>query len=247
MTELDRLIRIKRNIVIVLSVVCVLLLAFWFLLREYTVTTVYVEGNKHYSAAEIRSIVEDGWFGDNTLMLSLKYRKRSVKNVPFVETMDVRVEDKHTVHITVYEKALAGYIRYLDSYMYFDKDGIVVENAQVATAGLPLVTGLRFDHLAMYEPLPVEDPAVFQTILDVTKILAKYEIETDRIYFNAAGEMTLYFGDVRAQLGDERLLEEKIQQLDAILPSLKGESGALDLSSYESDSTSITFQRDKKQ
>ena len=28
---------------------------------------------------------------------------------------------------SVYEKAVAGYVEYLDKYMYFDKDGTVVE------------------------------------------------------------------------------------------------------------------------
>ncbi len=244
MKELDRSIRIKRNITIVLGVICLLLFGFWIILSEFTVSTVYVEGNRHYSAAEIRRMVESGWFGDNSIMLSLKYSNKSITNIPFIERMDVSVEDRNTIRITVYEKALAGYIRYLDRYMYFDKDGIVVESASVPTVGLPMVTGLKFDHLVMYEPLPVEDPSIFQTILNVTKILGKYEIETDRIFFNESGEMTLYFGNVRAQMGKDRLLEEKIQQLKAILPSLEGKSGVLEMSNYESDSTNITFLSD---
>ena len=124
-------------------------------------------------------MVESGWFGDNTLVVSLKYNNRSIKNIPFVETMDVKVVNRHTVRVQVYEKALAGYVQYLDHYMYFDNDGIVVENATVATPGLPMVTGLSFDHFVMYEPLPVKDPAIFQTILDVTNMLKKHNIMTD--------------------------------------------------------------------
>ncbi|MBR3525134.1 MAG: FtsQ-type POTRA domain-containing protein [Lachnospiraceae bacterium] len=244
MKDQDRGIRIKRNICIVLGIICLLLFAFWIILKEFTVTTVYVEGNRHYSAAEIRRMVESGWFGDNSIMLSLKYSNKSITNIPFIERMDVSVEDRNTIKITVYEKALAGYIRYLDRYMYFDKDGIVVESASIPTVGLPMVTGLKFDHLVMYEPLPVEDSSIFQTILNVTKILGKYEIETDRIFFNENAEMTLYFGNVRAQMGKDRLLEEKIQQLKAILPSLEGKSGVLEMANYESDSTNITFQSD---
>ena len=246
MKDLENAIRIKRNILIVLLIICVLLGAFIIVLNEFTITNVYVQGNKHYSASQIRHIVENGWFGDNSIILSLKYRHKAFDNLPFVETMDVKVENRNTVRVIVYEKAIAGYIRYLDRYMYFDKDGIVVENSDIATAGVPLVTGLEFDHLTMYEPLPVGNKGVFQTILDVTKILSKYEISVDRIYFNDNFEMTLYFGDVRIQMGSSELLEEKMQQIDAILPSLKGKSGVLDLSNYQSTSTTFSFQEDEK-
>ena len=103
MKELDRGIRIKRNICIVLGIICLLLFGFWMILREFTVSTVYVEGNRHYSAAEIRRMVESGWFGDNSIMLSLKYSNRSITNIPFIERMDVSVlsiaiPDKFVTH-----------------------------------------------------------------------------------------------------------------------------------------------------
>ena len=93
MRESSEGVRIRVKICIVLGVIVALLMAFWWMLRDYKVHTVYVEGNKHYSASEIRSMVETGWFGDNTIMLSLKYSNKPIKGVPFVETMDVKVED----------------------------------------------------------------------------------------------------------------------------------------------------------
>ena len=39
----------------------------------YTVRTVYVEGNVHYTEDEIMEIVMSGPLGDNSLYLSLKY------------------------------------------------------------------------------------------------------------------------------------------------------------------------------
>ena len=243
--EGERSIRLRVIILVILVLITALLLAFCYILREYKVRNVYVEGSRHYTSAQIRSMVERGWFGNNTVMLSLKYKNRAVEDVPFVETMDVRIEDKNTVRIVVFEKSMAGYLRYLDRYMYFDKDGIIVENSEVATPDLPLVSGLKFDSLTMYEPLPVEDPGVFQLILDTTKILSKYELQTDRIFFNDAGDMTIYFGDIRVLMGSGDLLEEKLQQVDGILPSLEGKSGILDMSVYQSNAVNISFQEDR--
>ena len=245
MSEMDLKLAKKKKAVLWLGIICALLFAFWLMLVSCTITDFQVSGNLHYTTSQIRQMVESGWFGDNTLVVSLKYNNRSIKNIPFVETMDVKVVNRHTVRVQVYEKALAGYVQYLDHYMYFDNDGIVVENATVATPGLPMVTGLSFDHFVMYEPLPVKDPAIFQTILDVTNMLKKHDIMTDCIYFNEKNEMALYFGKVRVELGSKDLLEEKIQQLEAMMEYLTDKSGTLDLKNYKTDSPNTTFTESK--
>ena len=225
-------------------VLFLLLFAVYQILVYFTVENVYVEGNTHYNAAEIRSMVERGWFYDNSFFLSIKYRNKSITDIPFIEKMDVNVVDRNTIRITVYEKALAGYVEYLGTYVYFDKDGIVVESSKVKTDGIPLVTGLKFDHFVMYETLPVDNKDVFQIVLNVTQLLGKYNITTDRIYFNDNGEMTLYFGDVRVAMGDTSLLEEKVQRLDAILPELDGMAGLLDMSAYDDGKENFTFTKE---
>lgn len=50
-----------------------------------------------------------------------------------MDVMNVSILAPDTIKITVYEKALAGYVKYLDTYMYFDKDGYVVESSGIRT------------------------------------------------------------------------------------------------------------------
>ena len=146
-----------------------------YIIANYTVTTVYVDGNIHYTNEEVIGMVMEGKYGNNSLLLSLKYKDKSVEGIPFVEKMDVSVEDPHTIRIEVYEKALAGYVEYLERYMYFDKDGIVVESSKERTAGIPQVIGLSFDHVLLHEPLPVEDKGIFRSILSITQLVNKLE------------------------------------------------------------------------
>ncbi len=233
-----------KKLLIAQGIIFVLVAAVYIVLLSFTVTNVYVEGNQHYDAAEIRRIVENSWYGDNSIFLFLKYRGRSITDIPFIEKMDVDVVDRNTVRITVYEKKLAGYVDYLGCYEYFDKDGIVVESSNIKTEGVPLVTGLSFDHFIMYEPLPVKDDSVFHLILNITNLLNKFNIITDKIYFDKNKKITLYFGDVRVGLGTEALLEEKIQRLDAILPQLEGKSGYLEMGSYDKGNQNFTFTSD---
>lgn len=241
MKDYDRIIRYKFIVCIILGVILLFCVGFWMLLDIFQVTNVYVEGNEHYTSEEIRRMIETGRYGDNSLYLSLKYRNKHITDIPFIEMMDVDVVDHNTIHISVYEKALAGYVEYLDNYMYFDKDGVIVECASVQTAGIPLVTGLSFDHMVMYETLPVENEEIFQTILNLTQMLNKYDIVADKLYFNDTYEMTLYFGNVRVALGGSDLLEEKIQRLAAILPLVEDRKGVIHMENYESGDGDITM------
>lgn len=214
----------------------------YYIIETYTVRTVYVEGNVHYTEDEIRAIVMEGPLGDNSLYLSLKYKNRGIKSVPFVDVMDVSILDPATIRITVYEKAVIGYIQYLDTNMYFDKDGYVVECSSVKTAGIPQITGLVFDHVVIGEALPVDNPEVFGDILNVTKLLNKYELASDKIYFQASGEITLYFGEVKVALGnDSKYLEDKLMLLPEFLPRLAGETGTLQMENYDEDAGKYTF------
>lgn len=238
-------IRVKIRIIIVLGIVNAVLIALYFVLTYYAVKNIQVDGNKHYSAEEIKAMVMTGYLGDNSLYLSMKYKNKGIEGVPFVETMDVVVQSNDTIRITVYEKALAGYVQYLGRYMYFDNEGVVVESSKVTTKGIPQVTGLDFDHIVLHEKLPVENDQIFQNILTITKLLNKYNILCDKIQFDSSYNVILGYDAVKVKIGAMEDLDEKLMQLPQILPSLAGESGTLDLQSYTADRKSITFERGK--
>lgn len=213
-----------------------------YLKETYTVETVYVEGNVHYTEDEIKAIVMDGALGNNSLYLSLKYKDKGIEGIPFVDVVDVDILSPDTVKIIVYEKALTGCVRYLDTYIYFDRDGYAVESSAVRTVGVPQIVGLRFDHMVLGEKLPVEDDGIFNSILVLTNLLQKYSLTPDKIYFNRGGEITLYFEDTKIALGNEpSALEDKLMLLPGFLPELEGKSGILQMQAYDEDSGKYTF------
>ena len=239
----------KKKIGIKILILAVLLAglagAGFYVVHTYTVQNVYVEGNIHYTQDEIKSMVMDGALSNNSLYLSLKYKNKGVENIPFVDVMDVSILSPDTIKITVYEKALAGYVKYLDTYMYFDKDGYVVESSSVKTVGVPQITGLDFDHVVLGEPLPVENKEVFGNILNITKLLNKYELTSDKIYFHSFDEVTIYFGQVKVSIGKAgENLEEKIMLLPKFLQDLEGKSGTLQMENYGEGNGRFTFKPD---
>ena len=238
--------RSHRSIYIIAAIIVVVLIALFcgikYIRDTYTVTNIYVTGNTHYTNDEIIDMVMSERLGHNSLYLSMKYRDRSVENVPFVEKMDVDIVSPDTIRINVYEKAVAGYISYLGRYMYFDRDGIIVESSLETTEGVPEVMGLNFDHVIMYEPLPVEKENVFEEILDITQLLSKYELKAEKIFFDSDYNVYLYFGDVEVSIGTEDFIDEKIIQLQYILPSLEGKKGILEMKEYNDSTQNITFE-----
>ncbi|MBO6016017.1 MAG: cell division protein FtsQ/DivIB, partial [Lachnospiraceae bacterium] len=147
-----------------------------------------------------------------------------------------------SIRIMVYEKALAGCVETLGNYIYFDRDGIVVEISDKKTDGIPLVIGLQIGSFALNQPLPVDDESIFGDILMVTQLLASYEIRASKLYFDRSRNLTLYFDDARVQLGADKQMEEKLMLLKNILPSLEGKKGVLRLENYDENTKSVTFE-----
>ena len=237
----------RTHIAVFIIVILVVLLGIvQYIKTTYTVRTVYVEGNIHYSEEEVKEMVMKGILGDNSLYLSLKYKNKDIEGIPFVDVLNVDILSSDTIKIVVYEKSLTGYVKYLDTYMYFDRDGYVVENSSIKTVGVPQVTGLEFDHIAIGEPIPVADAEVFNNILDITKLPKKYNLIPDKIYFNGSGEITIFFENVKVALGGDRAtLEDKLMLLPNLLQQLAGKSGTLQMQTYDEDSGKYTFKPEK--
>ena len=61
----------------------------------------------------------------------------------------------------MYTKRAWWAVSYMSSYMYFDKDGIIVESSSQKLPGIPWITGLKFGHIVLYQKLPVESERGF--------------------------------------------------------------------------------------
>ena len=227
---------------IIIAIIIFIAIAADYVLKNYTITNIYVDGNTHYTDEEIVNMVMVDKLDHNSLYLSLKYQDKSITDIPFIEKMDVNIVSPDTIRINVYEKAIAGYISYLGRYMYFDRDGIIVESSLETTDGVPEVMGLDFDSVVLYQRLPIDNTDVFEEILDITQLLSKYNLNADKIFFDKDYNVYLYFDDVEVTIGTNSHIDEKIIQLQYILPKLEGKSGILDMEDYDGTSKNIIFQ-----
>lgn len=232
------------GVLILLSLLAVILGAVYYFISAYAIKNVYIEGNTYYTDDEIKNLVMSGPLGNNSLYLSSKYKNKSIENVPFVDSVEVSVMEKDTVKILVHEKSLAGYIEFMDSYMYFDKDGYIVETSNVKIMDVPWVVGLDFDYVELGKKIAVQDDSVFVKVMELRNLLNDHEIRADKIYFRSDLDIILFFGDVRVMLGDGSNLQEKIMILPKLLPKLSGQKGALRMENYNKIGDPVGFEGD---
>ncbi len=239
--------KLKRLGVIFLTLLLLLAIGAFIVVKVFTVENVVVTGNEHYDNDMIKEWVLNDEYSWNTLYVYLKYRFQEPEPIPFVDTMEITMELPHTINIHVYEKGLLGYV-YLDSFgqnAYFDKDGFVVETSSEIIEGIPRISGLSVDSVVLYEKLPIKSKSVLKNLLTLTQMLKKYEMIPDNIIYNEDKTYTLEYGDVKVLLGSAENFSDKILRLSYILPDLEGMSGKLHLESWTENTTDITFEKDE--
>lgn len=236
--------RLLMKVVLILLLILIFISGIYYFLSHYRVENVYVDGNVHYSDEDIKNFVMDGPLGNNSLFLSLKYKNSEIKDVPFVDAIQVDVLSHDSIRVVVYEKALAGFVEYLGKYMYFDKDGTVVESSNVRTDGIVEITGLDFGYVVLGKPLPIEDPDIFRQVLYISQLLSKYELKADKIYYDRNYNITVYFKNLRVNLGDDKLLDEKIMLLPQMFQTVGDKKGVLNMQNYTGDTGIVSFEPD---
>ena len=234
-----------KKLIVVLAVLAVLFILGLSFAGVFRVRQVTVTGNAYYSKEEVVDLLLDEGSLQNTLLVYLRYKYQEHPEIPFIDDFEVTMDSWQSLKIRVYEKNMVGYVRYLGQNVYFDKDGIVVESSAQELEGIPQISGVTFDSLAIHQPLSVEDPTIFDTILSITKLLTKYDLDPDEIRFGAGGELFLQLGDVKVALGTGENLDEKISRLKQLEGDLKDKSGTLHMENYTDETTHISLEAAK--
>ena len=234
-----------KKLIVVLAVLAVLFILGLSFAGVFRVRQVTVTGNAYYTKEEVVDLLLDEGSLQNTLLVYLRYKYQEHPEIPFIDDFEVTMDSWQSLKIRGYEKNMVGYVRYLGQDVYFDKDGIVVESSTQELEGIPQISGVTFDSLAIHQPLSVEDPTIFDTILSITKLLTKYDLDPDEIRFGAGGELFLQLGDVKVALGTGENLDEKISRLKQLEGDLKDKSGTLHMENYTDETTHISLESAK--
>ena len=232
----------KKKKIIVLAAILVVLLAALYV-QSFELLTIKVVGNEATSAEAIEQAVREYAPLNNTLLLWAKGKFRPMEDVPFVSKVDIDIEGKNEITVTVYEKSLAGCVEYMNGYVFFDKDGIVLDASDHMIAGVPCIHGLSFASWEMGERLPVTDRSKFNSILSITQLVEKYKLQIDGIRFTPEDEIVLIHKGIEIELGDGENLPIQMMNLTAILDGLGDREGVLYMKDFSSENETASFSK----
>lgn len=208
----------------------------------YHVDHVEINESFHYSEDEIRKMVLRGPFKYNSLLASVFYTK-SVDDQGYVEGYEVTLIDRNTIMVSVRERQEVGCIKFLDSYMYFDRNGLIVESSIEPDKRVPYFDGLKVKNVVLGEELGIRE-TVLNTAVSLVRTFEKNEMIPDHIEFDARYNITVQYGKIQAVLGEDSNLEDKMARLIAILPKLEGKKGIVHLENITATAHVVTFEPD---
>lgn len=222
--------------VAVLVIVAALVLLVGRLFRTEKIT---VEGLSYYTEEEFLAKLSGETARTNTLLFRMEQFRNGEQRIPYVERYDITVEGKNSIRIQVYEKILVGCVKVMGQYLYFDKDGYVTESSTEQLPGVPLVTGLEFDRIVLYEKLKIQKDELYDVILNITKLVREYELPVTKITFAGKGEVELEVENLTVLLGKRNVYDLPMQKLADLLPSVSGRNLEIDLSGYQGGNEDI--------
>ena len=218
-----------------------------FFFAYFKVDEVEVMGSSHYSEKEVRKMVLRGPLASNSVLAPLLYTKRETEDIPFVKGYVVSQVNRNTICISVKEEKPVGCIPYLDSYIYFDRNGIFIESSKKRDETIPYFDGISVKHVIKDEELPIKGKTVLNTAVALATIFQKNETIPDHIEFDENYQISLLYGDITVMLGKDEFLEDKMTRAVAILPLIAGRKGILHLESVTDTEKTITFEEEVKE
>lgn len=167
-------------------------------------------------------------------LLLNKPEETIINNIPMVNNCEVKFELPNTLNIRITEIRLAGYIPYLDQYIYIDSYGKVVSSQTEKIDGIPLIEGLNFSSLKVGNVLKVSNSEALNVIIEITNVLNKYDLSNliDSIDVTSLDNLKLYVGNIEVILGEIDDYDQKIRMAIEAINNLSPEArGVLSVAS----------------
>lgn len=204
-----------------------------FGMRHFKTASITVTGLSYYTEEEFLNKISSPRARKNVVWFRVEQYLKGQKRIPYVEKYDYTVDPENGITIQVYEKILIGCISMMGQYVYFDKDGYVTESSEEPLPGIPVIKGLSFDRMIMYEKLDVEKDRLYGVILNIAKLVREYELPVSSVTFDSRGNVELEVETLTVELGKRDAYEKPVQRLAQMLPSIRGRALTVDLSNYQ--------------
>lgn len=226
----------KRKVkwIVVLIILGVFVLTFLVLLLAFRLKNIHVTGNEICSEEEVIDNYTSGPLGNNMLMVAAKDRFNKFDEMPFVRDYEITYNSRNDITIHIYEKSLVACFYYMGSYIFFDKDGTILEASKEKKDKIPCIEGVKFNSFTMNKKIDLDNEDQIEMILNIAELINHYEMDVDKIYFDNRSEVTLYCGKIQVILGKNKLFDQQIASVSDVLKTAKKKKlkGIIDMKNY---------------
>ncbi len=248
-SEVLRKIRKKRQrrrivLMIIVALAVASAVAGYYIYKDFSLEAVEVQGNYTYQTEEVVEAVQKRDYVPNTLLMTLQNRIFHQTYLPFVKSVRMSCKKHHILTVRLEEKMRAGVFEYKNRYYYFNESGVLMESRKTLFENVPVVTGVSFEEVKPNEKIKVKGD-YFETIVQITKLIISYGLQVSEIHFDGENDITLVSGAYKIHIGSTDQLQEKIENIPAVLESVgqKESSGTVDMSLYTDEKRIITFSK----
>ncbi len=232
----------KKLLTVVLYGCLVLAVAVVIFLKMFELKHFTVTGGSRYSAQEMERLLVTKPTDKVSLFFWLRMRLFGAGEIPFVEKVEIELTGRGSVEVTVHDKLVTGCVEQMGSYLYFDREGMVVESSRQRLMDVPLVTGLKFSKIVLRERMVTAKEGIFDVILDLARLIQKNELEVSQIAFGADDAVTLYVDGNVVSLGKKEHYDEALAVLKSLIAASGERKFKFDMTAYENGNNRITAQ-----
>ncbi len=236
---------LKRILIGIVSIAVAVFLCYFI----FHLDTVKVDGTEYYTDEEIRNAVFVRDFSDNEIMFFIYEKLFGINTLPFVEEIEAEYHNPRSMTLHVYDKKISGCINYLGQYVYFDKDGIVLQTIPEQIEGIPVVTGINFGNFTVGQPFQVADDSVFDSIMNVSQQISHYSIPVEEIKVSD-GAIRLVIASLKVDLGKKKRYDDALADLAGVIEKAQEENiklkGTINMENYQSGDRIVVKPSEKK-
>lgn len=237
--------KLKYRVLWISAGILVILLFCAFFFR---VKRVSIEGNTYYSQSDMAAMFQENILQKNILTFWLLDKCSLAPKFDFVREYEVSYPNVNEIHIKLYEKPIVAGIAYSSQYIYFDKDGMVLQSSGEPIDGIPLFETKNLTTFTLYEKVQMEDEGLLEQILNLANLFQHYNVKWDKVHFDEDNNATLTIGKIQVLLGRKDNYDEEISALSSVLENnteKENQEGVFDLRNYKVRGD-IILQRPKK-
>ena len=221
---------IAAGVSVAAAAVLLLLVLYVYDLKEIKVT-----GNELVPEDVIIENYTGGLFGRNKLIVLIKDKLGAFDELPFVREHEILFDGNAGMTIRIYEKALVACFYYMGEYVFFDKDGMILETGKEAKDSIPCIEGVSFKSFTMNAKIDVDNEEQIKMILNISELIKHYSLNVQKVSFDNNSEVTLNCGDIVILLGKREMYDQQIASVSDVLKKAEKKKlkGTIDLRTYE--------------